>query len=300
MNYSLAERKNSRWADQVRTRCNDKKEAEYIRKKLSGPLPDSADVTYCELKKTDFESYAIDKIGKLLDVMCQSVQLSPRGITKGRVHILSQNDFRLIMGGTSDAVTIMGHSYICRAEDPVTMLFLLTHELAHLASFLSLICISKPAVNYVSWHRSGFSVQTTQSGNTFTGLNEAATEIVAGLIRTMLVRKGDELDDSTREEMKNGYLYAPQVRVLESVIETITSYREMDEAAALMAVIDNYLTGKTNFLRMANHYLPKSVPILRAMSEEPNSALIAAHALGLQGAANDIEQYISSREEYLL
>lgn len=287
----------ARWVDHIIVRADSTEEEDHVRKQFNGPLPDCYNTSAFELRKTGFEIQAIREIAAFMDILCSTVELPPRGITANRVHILKPNDFKLALGENRDAVTILGHSYITRAPDKTVQMFLLTHELAHLASYLSLISIGGSNRNHVTWHRSGYAVQTRRRGRAFTGLNEAAAEIIAGLVRKMLARKSDLLDKSAKKELTSGYVYASAVRVVQEMARLIAEHENMDESAALMSVIDDFLTGRHTFLYLANQAIPRSTAILRAMSPEPHAALTAARALGLDEVVDDIREYMNGLYE---
>ncbi len=284
-----------RWADRIIVRVNAPEETARIMAKLSGPLPDCYEVGPNELQKTGFEIEAIKQIAALMDIMLRSVSLPPRGITRNRIHILEPAMYRLTLGARDDAKTVLGHTYITRVLDPAAEMFLLTHELAHLASYLSVICISDDTRHLVTWKRSGYAVQTHSRGFAFSGLNEAAAEIVAGLIRDMLVRKSGLLNKSAKKILSSGYIYAPQVRIVQTLVQRISEHEDIDNSEPLMSVISGFLTGCPTFLRQANRTIPGASAILRTMGDDPMSAANAACALGLHEIADDIYDYAHSR-----
>jgi len=285
----------ARWADRVFVRADTPEEAVRVMSKLSGPLPDCYGVGPYELRKTGFEIEAIRQIAALMDIMLQSVNLPSRGITRDRVHILDAPSYRLVMGGHDDASTVLGHSYITRVPDRTAKMFLLTHELAHLSSYLSVVCVSDAERHTVSWKRSGYAVQTYGRGYAFAGLNEAAAEIVAGLIRDMLARKNGLLDSNAKKILTSGYIYAPQVRVVQTLVQRIAAHENVDDAEPLMAAISGFLTGRPTFLQMANRAVPGASAILRAMGDDPFSAANAALALDLHEIADYSYDYAHSR-----
>jgi len=286
---------NSRWADYITVSgCASPEEEANIRTRLAGPMPDCYGVACCELRKTTFEIKAIAHISALMDRMAQSMNLRPRGIAPKRIHMLNQSDYRLLLGSGDDARTVLGHTYIARTEDRTSMMYLLTHELAHLSSFLSVVGYVDDESVHTSWKRSGYTTQTRCRGNTFTGLNEAAAEITAGLIRDMLLRYSNLLNEQQRQILSSGYIYAPQVRVVQALTEIVSKHEACDNADPLMSVIYGFLSGDLSFLRRVGRAVSGSVPILRAMSEEPTSALIAAYALGLDEVYSSIEAHLES------
>jgi hypothetical protein len=286
-----------RYADHVIVRgSGSKKERQTAREKLMAPLPDCYQVANCELRKNEFEIKAIAHIAASTDQTVKKLGLSSRNIHPERIHILHKDDYRRILGGRDDARTVLGHTYITRTNDMIAMLFMLTHELAHLASYLSLLVRLGPNAGHVSWKRNGYMIQRNDKNLLFTGLNEACAELLAGLIRRMLLMYTGLITPEEHKELKSGYIYSAQVRVVTTFIDLINERKGYVNDEALVELIRGYLTGELNFMRMANQVMPKSIPILRTMSAEPESALIAAYALGQKDVYLDIKKYLRSMD----
>ncbi|MBU0625656.1 hypothetical protein KKF05_04915 [Patescibacteria group bacterium] len=283
-----------RWADRILISGAVENEADKIRRRLAGSLSDCYGVAGQELRKTAFELQAIQQISGLLNVMANSMQLTPRGITSARVHLLQPNDYRLFLGDEDNARTVLGHTYIAHTTDKVAKMFLLTHELAHLASYLCLQVNVTPRAIHVTWKKSGYRMQG-QRGNQFTGLNEAVAEIVAGLIREIIVRRSGLLNTPQKKDLTSKYLYAPQVRIVQCLVDRIAKHENCDDANALLDAIRGFLSGGVSFLRRANRAVPGAAAILRAMNNQPESVLIAAYALGMTDIYTEINDVLRSQ-----
>ncbi|MFH1046930.1 MAG: hypothetical protein V1738_01385 [Patescibacteria group bacterium] len=287
----------ARWADKIIVRTNATNDDEaVIRKKLSGPLPDPFGVGMHELRKTAFEIQVIKQSAFFLETILAAVNQPPRGIDVSRVHFLDLPNYRLFLGSGNDGQTMLGHCYLTRRpEDTAAEVFMLTHELAHLASFLSIISESDDTTRRVTWKRSGYAIQIRNRGTAFSGLNEAAAEILAGIVREMLTRKCSLLDKPTKKLLSKGYIYAPQVRIVQELNRLISEHEQLDDGAVLMSFISGFLNGKVHFLRFAERVVPGASSILRAMGDSPNAALVAARALNLTDIIEPIEEFVESQ-----
>jgi hypothetical protein len=286
----------ARWADRIIVQDDSPTERDRVAKKLGGPLPDSFGVGPFELSKTAFERQLIKEIANLLDTILAFSGMLPRGITSERIHILDDASYRLIIGNNTDGLSVLGHTYINRIKDSTAMAFLLTHELTHLSSHLSVLSVNRDNAHVATWKRAGYAIQTNR-GNAFVGLNEAATEVIAGLVRDMLVRKKGLLNNETKKALSKGYLFVGHVFIVQALIKRIAEHENIDDSIALMELIQDYLIGRANFIRRANRTIPGAASILRGLDNDPESALVAARALGLHEIIDGIKYYVNKSYE---
>jgi hypothetical protein len=279
------------WADKVLIRGMDidVAEAERVRRRSLGPLPDCFQVFGHELRKTAFETQTIALISKLMDLMAKSFDIDPRGILPSRVHILSSENYRLFLGGDDETRTVLGHTYIVRPKNRVVEMFLLTHELVHLSSYLCLTITVDSRASTVSWKKSGYE-QRGRNGRQFSGLNKAVAEIIAQLLRELVIRRSGLLKGDQKNILTDKCLYSPQVQVVRALIDRIAQHENCDKTDLIFDIISGFLAGRTSFIRRANRAVPGAAAILRSMSPQLESAVVAAYALGLHDVYAELRE----------
>jgi hypothetical protein len=184
-------RGSSKWFDAVIVETSSKRIAN---KHAGAEHQPMKPLRYRNIKPSAMQAKVIAACLAEVDELMAAFRLPPARITADRVHILSRQDFvRLVGHDRFWAVSVLGHvylnaRYVRRIRD---LAIILSHELAHAASFTALIYrrgmpMPLPLV--------GLQASAVHLGRldraSFGALNEVTTEMAAHSMRLGLVEKG--------------------------------------------------------------------------------------------------------------
>ncbi len=144
-----------------------------------------------------------------------------------------------------------------------------THELAHLASFYGLSLSKSGNKVMINQSRSGYSIWKPKRTQ-FSGLNEAATEILAQLIRRKLPAEIG-LTEKERQELFNIGVYVPQCILVMGLLK--------HSSLPLSLLLRSYIDGSDDFLRELGLRIPHAQQALSVMNLTDKSPRHAAKTI---------------------
>ncbi|MFA6604209.1 MAG: hypothetical protein WCT10_05255 [Patescibacteria group bacterium] len=284
-----------RWVDEVTCVGCDPQKTSLICNALFSSLPDIHHVV--DLPKTDNErSLIIETVAAANDLL-PKLGLPDSPISEARIHILADDEFDAKFGHRCRGKCAYSHVYLRRQTDLVDFAHKLTHELAHLLSFLAIEVTAATQSDdsrdlQILPRRSGLSLyglEPAMDDPLFNGLNEAMTEIVAHDLRLGLAEHSQILSPDDLRLLAKSWLYLPQIKI---VLYLRNQLLEADpDSNPQRELHQDYLAGTSRFLnRLYAHNRP-ALLLLRTMGTKPDEAFRAADALGCPEIMDDIRHF---------
>jgi len=210
--------------------------------------------------------------------------LGPVAISTDRIHLVSVIDMRTWFG-RMDACTNGGHAYLAEyvRYGPYRWIASVSHEIAHLASYLSARVEIRPTADgdysaKLRYDRHGVKLTSSDGELVFIGLNEAVTELVALNIRDVSGTisppfRERHLDDGARITG-----YGGQVTLLAELFRQMAesgSVSWTDVPAVEAILLHDYLAGTDEFLDALAEAAPETHDFLRKLGDSPEDGEIA-------------------------
>jgi len=234
------------------------------------------------------EQSAIHESCIALDRLLKRLGLPSIDIPEDRIHVLTKREFREKVSGRAEAKSSLGHVYVPRQTDPVEFSTFLTHELSHAASRYNLQVIQKedPRQLHVWERRMGLMFQPRGANDPkfevfFGGLNEGVTEYCAKLLREDVATRQSGLDETERERLQRATEYRSWVHVVDEMLKLVAKEEGVSYADLREELLRDHFAGTYRFLRRLERCRKGAVKALRSLESDPESALTAARALGL-------------------
>jgi len=286
-----------KWADHVEVIAESNERCAYLRSAFSGPIDEPYGVA--ELKKTVVEKTIIgETVAALNEFRVRVCGLPAISVAENRIHILEPPDFVAVCG-QADGKSLFGHVYLPGGESLATFCFCLAHELVHVAGYLSLRITDSPSPDgkggrqiMIDEIRDGLlreDVQPSRSAPLFDGLNEAATEAGAKVVRSYFVRRTYALDAQEKQKLLKTAAYEPLLVVCKRLAAALTP-PGWAEKLAWQTLLRDYMTGTDVFLNLLEAWLPGSMGTLRTMGKTAEEAVRAAETLGFRAEAEAIRK----------
>jgi hypothetical protein len=276
-----------RWYDHLEMRVRDEAFARRITDKLAAGPPDAFDVT--DLRKTRPEKRLIAIAAAAVEAVLREYGADPNRppLSPKHVHLIAAEEMAAKIGRQAGGKTHVGHVYLCRNSDLVKFLRILTHELTHRSSFLSLVVVEdRPEAaegnnaivmtRRVGLGRAGLPPEREIC---FDGLDEAVTEILAREARKKLVPRLEGLDAARRDELAEVIYYPGPIMVAAKLIEKVAGEAQDFRGIRTMLVQD-YVSGQTRFLDRLAEADAAAYETVRNMSPAHADAVQAAQKLG--------------------
>ncbi len=285
-----------KWADHVEVIVASEEKAAALRAKFLGAFDEPYGVA--EMNKTATERTLIaEALVALNEFRVGVCNLPAISVAEERVHILEPPDFVAVCGAGVDGKSLFGHIYLPGNERLSTFCFCLTHELVHVAGYLALrvaetIMVDTQGNRRISADeiRDGLLREDPTRGwdmPCFDGLNEAATEAAAQVVRAYLTRRTSLLDAQEKERVRKMASYEPQLVVCKKLAQVVTP-AGWAEKIAWQTLFRDYMRGTDDFLHLAESWLPGAWNHLKMMGTKPFDAYCAAEALGFHEEAQAI------------
>ncbi len=221
-----------------------------------------------------------------------SIGLNPVYLPIRNVHFLRPDKYEEAFKESSGGYAIFRQIFL---KDDVEYsrtktMIRLTHELVHAMAYNLYVVIAQegdendiPTLHIVDHDHKVCGLQC--SNDEFVGLNEAATEIIASLVRYRIAE--DEACPFTIEEQKeisDGGAYGPQMKITLRLMEDEFG----NHFEPITWLIWDYLTGTNDFLRYYRRANPTAYYALRLMNDDVESTVEAAIMLGYDDLAQTI------------
>jgi len=284
-----------RWYDHLEMRIRDEAFARRITDQLTAGSPDAFDVT--DLRKTKPEKRLIAIAAAAVEAVLLDYGAVPNRppLSPKHVHLIAAEEMAAKIGRQAGGKTHLGHVYLCRNSDLVKFLRILTHELTHRSSFLSLTVVEdRPEAAHgnnaivmtrrVGLGRAGLPPEREIS---FDGLDEAITEILAREARKKLVPRLEGLDAAQSEELAEIVFYPGPIMIAAKLIEKVAG-QEQDYRDIRTMLIQDYVSGGTRFLDRLSEMDAAAYETVRNMSPAHADAAQAAQKLGWPALAERI------------
>ncbi|MFA4954826.1 MAG: hypothetical protein WC641_05950 [Patescibacteria group bacterium] len=243
-----------------------------------------------ELEKTEHERQGIECSKSGLARLLERLRLPSIEIPDSRIHVVTDQELSLKIGGELEGKMLFGHIYLAR-RDPLQFYRNLTHELSHAGSYYGLGVIQgiDPRRLRMWQTHLGLSFQPkpqSERGSEvyFNGLNEGATELCARFLRKHLVKEMPGLEDEQKSDLKSFVHYRPCVILVDRLIRLVAEEEQLFRETVLRELLRDYFSGTQLFLKKVETHKKGSVKILRSMDSTPDDALRAAEALGFDDA----------------
>ena len=292
--YKIPYRKD-KWADEVRIYwplIGANKNIYSASLIMGKPAPNPYQVE--ELKKTEWEIRIIESAHHHFNNLRNSLHLKPHNFSLDRFHILEPENFEKHINedGRTAGECKDGHVFLVRGKDRVRFICDLTHELAHLYAYRTvLIWFTNEVVNYKSVHdglRRNF--YRSKKGE---GLNEAVTEIIGHIVRTRMCDDNCGISSPEKMRVHRSWVYLPQTEVVDAVIDTLDPKRQ----PVIDCLFTDYFCGTDQFFQLLYRKMPGTAAILRSMGIKSEDALSTAKKLKMSDLVQRIEKMIASRAE---
>lgn len=242
-----------------------------------------------ELEHSDGERAAIVASNEALARLTERLGVPETRVPERRIHILTEAEFNTKVARQAHAKTIFGHVYVPRAEDPVQFARLLTHELCHAASSYRIHVIQSEEARHVrAWERkTGLTFQPKPGATAetyFNGLNEAATELSARILRPSVTEAMPDLTSEQRHALEQVVQYRPWVVLASALMRVIEAGEKLPRGEAQHTLLQDYFRGTHDFLKRLERQKKGSTQILRTLGGSPAEALKGADLLSLREA----------------
>ncbi len=238
--------------------------------------PAQAGIRYLPLSAAEWADWTL--LADAASYMRQYFGLPVARLSADRLHIVSVTDMRTWFG-RSDAYVKGGHAYVAEhvRYSPAQWVIHLSHELAHLTSFLSARVEIRPTeggrlVADLRYEKHGLKRVSKSDSLTFTGLNEAVTELAALQIRYV----AGLMSPPFRERYLDGgdriTGYGGQVMLLEGLCRQMVGsgvFPWEDDASIKEAILFDYLSGTNQFLDALADSAPQTWGWLSLMGDDP-------------------------------
>jgi hypothetical protein len=266
-----------------------------FRSLLVPPLP-AMDVDGVEMIKTADELLAISVIGRAANALLSKHGQPTQELNPDLIHFLpdTEETGKMLDGG--EAVTICGRIYIRRRPDLEWIVFVLTHEVAHLIAFTAMIMRLEPndaaaaglRLKELTMRRSGLGFHTKESDGIhrtrFTALNEAVTEMVAFDLRKLIPDDSPLAGLISLNDLRSTASEWPSLEL------TVALYRSLgvdslERRQIRCMIINDYLSGSHDFLRLLGRRNRPAAKLLYGLTPDPTDVAAAAEALGFTDLA---------------
>ncbi len=279
-----------RWFDELHISVGDRRRSRRLRQDLLAGPPEVFGVI--DLEKNAFERRVIDDSAAAINGCLAGLDLAPRIFPADRVHVLAPDEYADKIGGDTAGLTHCGHVYVQRAGDAQMFIHHVTHELTHLASFLSVMVTLRLDDATGVFGPKGFtkkgglcrcSVRSPEAFR-FRGLNEAVTELFAHDARKRFVAVFDGLDEGQRSGLLELRCYGGPILLTAKLLKTVADGGEWQQARDLL--YRDYLLGSDLFLRKLRTVRPEAPALLRSMDGSLQAAVTVARRLGFDDVAD--------------
>lgn len=226
-----------------------------------------------------------------------------RTVSPERIILLDEREFRRTIGPRVGGKALYGRVYACRLADPVDLVTVLTHELAHcIGYFVPEITLAEDAatgrlrIGY-SFRKSGYLEACGKECKGYGlllphyhGLNEATTEVVGSYIRQLYanVPGAPHAKDPRVGEIAT---YHAAVVLLQGLIEIAADGDDVRVPSA--EVLMDHVGGTRMFLDRLERALPGADAVLQRTGATPKEVHASATELGLTRVADAIAPLIS-------
>jgi len=185
-----------KWLDvvQLATSEDDEEAAQALGEQvLRNGLAAIPDLT--QLPTTNFERSAMASFVEQINFLRGKCSLNPIRVSSERLHIVDDDDFKAEIGPTTSGYEMLGRIYLPEhlRQNPKHFAYALSHEIGHLSSFTAA---------WLEWAGTGDQAKITEAYQVVTGLqrmsdvgepqylglNEAVTEYLAAILRTLVAR----------------------------------------------------------------------------------------------------------------
>lgn len=246
------------------------------------PSPDVWRVA--DLEPTPREAEIMTACFDALDAFIAMLGIGPIAIDRSLVHLIGTETVKTRDSDVPGWCNY-GNVYVQRQlpEREAEFVLMFTHEIAHLASYLRIEVIveRKDGRLFEEVHTPRLGLA---AGNSFRGLNEAVTEMMAHMIRRQLLKRDIAFPDSVREKIVSRWHYYPHVLVTEEVLK-----RQGDLAPMANRLFRDALLGTYGLLRKISRTQRGVIQALRVM----NRTVASAHEVAITLGAHDAERIAS-------
>jgi hypothetical protein len=219
-----------------------------------------------------------------------------------RLHILSEQECASSIGGpTIGGKCVLGHVFVRDNFDPEIFIAILCHELLHALSYYwidirpkSIVTADGLKIPFFLQRRHGMLLIDPSFGTMlphFHGLNEYATEHAAIVVRNVIARKTQLLDEGQKKILRS-FVSSPPLLQFFSDLITMAVPNEKQQAAFHCVLYADYFQGTDNFLQMLEKDIPGVTEVLRRTGAKPAELFKAAEELGMTKTAEFISQHI--------
>ena len=290
-----------RWADEVTCVGCGRKRNELIRNALFSSLPDAHGVD--DLPKTDIERTLVAETSAAANEVLQGQGLPGSPISDARVHVLTDAEFEATIGRGCRGKCAYGHVYLRRQDDLTNFAHELTHEIAHLISFLAIRVTAETRPDghrdlQILPRRSGLSLyglDPAEEDPLFNGLNEAVTEIIAHEIRAALAVSSKILSADGCQQLIKTWVYLPQIKLIWHLLDRLQAAGgDSDPGRELL---QDYFAGTSRFLNRLYAADPGALRLLRTMGTRASDAFGAADKLGCPEIMDDIRRFYGRKPD---
>ena len=273
-----------KWADQVRVIGYDPITAAQIATQPLTKIDDHLDITDEELILTPTEKGLIAETTVALNLLRKKLGLDPIFLNLSRFHVLTQQDWGQLVApyiDDRDAVSLFGHCYFVCCEEKRRFAFDLSHEIVHAAAFLSVKVVPNKKLGHrLILHRSGLSrFHPVSNHMDYLGLTEGVTELIGVNLRGVMSKISKVLNKQERQWLENRVTYEPTVRLVCNLAKRLAQAEGKAMSYVTMALMRDYFTGSTEFLRLLHRHEKETIGILRDMDDTDEAALAAATRL---------------------
>ncbi len=288
-----------RWFDELRVSVGDRRRSRRLRRELLAGLPEVFGVI--DLEKNGFERRVIAAAAAAINGCLADLGLAPRIFPEDRVHVLAPDEYADKIGGDTAGLTHCGHVYVQRTGDADAFIHHVTHELAHLASFLSVMVTLRLDEATGAFGPKGFtkkgglcrcSVKCPEAYR-FRGLNEAVTELFAHDARKRFVAAFGGLDERQKAGLLELRFYGGPILLTVKLLKIVAGDGDWRQARDLL--YRDYLFGSDRFLRSVRAVKPEAPALLRSMDSAFSSAVKVARRLGFDDIADHLLRRVSPR-----
>lgn len=281
------------WFDKVLVRAGDRRSARRWRRELlAGPPPEIFGIK--DGPRSEFEDGVIVTGVAAVRSLLDRLGFPGRPVAAERVHLLTPEAYRDAIGPDGpDGMTLYGHVYLQRDDDPARLIHSVTHELVHQAAYLSLeVSESRDEatgdiVHQANARRGG--LVTFSSGRPdrphFQGLNEGVTELIAHDVRKTFIGLSGALEETIKEKLVCFWAYSYLCLLTAHLIRRAAG-GDMDRLPTQRLLYRDYFLGTSSFLKKLRRSDPRAPSILRRLDASLEGAIAAAEMLGFPELAD--------------